>query len=50
MKKKRVSKMFNYSPPATFYMIKKIPLYILTDEVYYNAYLKLKEKLNSPLK
>jgi hypothetical protein len=54
MKKKRVSKLFSYSPPAVFYILKKIPLYILTDENYYNIYKELrgtmKEKLNSPLK
>ncbi len=49
MKKKKVSKMFGYSPPAVFYMIKKIPLYIITDERYYNIYKELKETLNSPL-
>ena len=43
MKKKRVSRLFNYSPPAIFYIIKKMPLYILTDDRYLKIYLKLKE-------
>lgn len=50
MKKKRVSKMFGYSPPAIFYLLKKIPIYILTDEKYYNIYKELKQNINKPVK